>query len=106
MTNPVNAAHTPGQEPAHLTLRPTTPADRPVLERLGQLFRHDMSEVSGALPDPSGQFRSERLDALFTDPGRRGLIAHLEPADGTPASPVGFSLVRDVDERTRVLTAF
>jgi predicted acetyltransferase len=91
--------------PPRLTIRPTTTADRLVLERLWLLFRHDLSEVSGALPDPSGQFRRERLDAAFTDPGWRGLIAHLEP-DGVAASPVGFALVRGVDGPTRVLSSF
>jgi predicted acetyltransferase len=92
--------------PARLTIRPTTPADRPLLERLWLLFRHDMSEVSGSLPDPSGQFRRERLDAAFTDPGWRGVVAHLEPADGAPASPVGFALVRGLDGPTHVLSSF
>ncbi len=92
--------------PARLTIRPTTPADRVVLERLWLLFRHDMSEVSGALPDPSGQFRRERLDAAFTDPGWRGVLAQLEPADGAPPSPVGFALVRGLDDPTRVLSSF
>jgi predicted acetyltransferase len=92
--------------PARLTIRPTMPADRPLLERLWLLFRHDMSEVSGSLPDPSGQFRRERLDAAFTDPGWRGVVAHLEPADGAPASPVGFALVRGLDGPTHVLSSF
>ncbi|MFE7508085.1 GNAT family N-acetyltransferase [Promicromonospora sp. NPDC057488] len=91
--------------PARLTVRPTTPADRPVLERLWLLFRHDMSELSGALPDPSGQFRRERLDAAFTEPTWRGVVAHLEPAGGA-VSPVGFALVRGLDEPTRVLSSF
>lgn len=103
MTNTVTHAH--GSPPARLTIRPTTPADRPVLERLWLLFRHDMSGVSGTLPDPSGQFRRERLDAAFTDAGWRGRLAHLEPADG-PASPVGFALVRGLDGPTRVLSSF
>lgn len=103
MTNPVTTA---GSPPAQLTIRPTTPADHPVLERLWLLFRHDMSEVSGALPDPSGQFRRERLDAAFTDPSWRGLLAHLEPADGAPASPVGFALVRGLDGPVRVVSSF
>jgi predicted acetyltransferase len=103
MTNSPLAKASP---PAQLTIRPTTPADHPVLERLWLLFRHDMSEVSGALPDPSGQFRRERLDAAFTDPAWRGLLAHLEPADGAPASPVGFALVRGLDGPTRVLSSF
>ena len=95
-----------GSPTARLTIRPTTPGDRPVLERLWLLFRHDMSEVSGALPDPSGQFRRERLDAAFTDPAWRGVLAHLEPADDAPPSPVGFALVRGLDGPTRVLSSF
>ncbi|MFI8523248.1 GNAT family N-acetyltransferase [Promicromonospora sukumoe] len=95
----------PPPAPAPLTIRPTTPVDQPVLERLWLLFRHDMSEISGALPDPSGQFRRERLDAAFTDPGWRGVVAHLEP-DGAPPSPVGFALVRGLDGPTRVLSSF
>lgn len=104
MTNSVIPS-SPQTPPARLTIRPTAPADQPVLERLWLLFRHDMSEVSGALPDPSGQFRRERLDAAFTDPGWRGVVAHLEPA-GAPPSPVGFALVRGLDEPTRVLSSF
>jgi predicted acetyltransferase len=91
--------------PARLTIRPTTPADRLVLERLWLLFRHDMSEVSGALPDATGQFRRERLDATFTDPDRCGFLAHLE-AGGAPPAPVGFALVRALDGPARVLTSF
>ncbi|MFD2028947.1 GNAT family N-acetyltransferase [Promicromonospora aerolata] len=94
-----------GARPPRLTIRPTTPADRLVLERLWLLFRHDMSEVSGALPDATGQFRRERLDAAFTDPGWRGFLAHLE-SDGAPASPVGFALVRGLDRPHRVLSSF
>jgi predicted acetyltransferase len=105
MTNSAPAT-SPGSLPARLTIRPTTPADRPVLERLWLLFRHDMSEVSGTLPDPSGQFRRERLDAAFTEPGWQGLMAHLQPADGGAPSPVGFALVRGVDGPTRVLSSF
>ncbi|MDR7384911.1 GNAT family N-acetyltransferase [Promicromonospora iranensis] len=95
----------PASAPARLIVRPTTPADRPVLERLWLLFRHDLSEVTGALPDPTGQFRRDRLDATFTDPGRRGVLAHLEP-EGTPPSPVGFALVRGLDGPTHVVSSF
>jgi predicted acetyltransferase len=97
--------NSPASPPARLTIRPTTPADRPVLERLWLLFQHDMSEITGALPDPTGQFRRERLDATFTDPDRCGFLAHLE-ADGAQPSPVGFALVRALDDPARVLTSF
>lgn len=98
--------NSPASAAARLTIRPTTHEDRQVLERLWLLFRHDMSEITGALPDPTGQFRRERLDASFTDPGWRGLVAHLDPADGGPPSPVGFALMRGVDGPTRVLSSF
>jgi predicted acetyltransferase len=107
--------NSPASGPARLTIRPTTPADLPVLERLWLLFRHDMSEITGALPDPAGQFRRERLDATFTEPDRRGFLAHLEPdglepdslePGGAGPSPVGFALVRALDGPARVLTSF
>lgn len=97
--------NSPASAAARLTIRPTTPADLPVLERLWLLFQHDMSEITGALPDAAGQFRRERLDATFTDPDRCGFLAHLEP-DGAPPSPVGFALVRALDGPARVLTSF
>lgn len=96
---------TPGSPRPQLSVRPTTPDDRQVMERLWLLFRHDMSELSGALPGADGQFRRERLDAAFTEPGWRGLIAHLE-IEGAPAAPVGFALVRGLDGPERVLSSF
>jgi len=57
------------------SIRLATAGDRPVLERLWLMFRHDMSEFSSALPNSAGTFRNERLEAAFTDagwaPGRR-----------------------------------
>lgn len=97
--------NSPASAAARLTIRPTTHEDRQVLERLWLLFRHDMSEITGALPDPTGQFRRERLDATFTDPDRCGFLARLEP-DGAAPSPVGFALVRALDGPARVLTSF
>src|SRR5690606_29110690 len=91
-------------DPARLVLRPPTPADRPLLERLWLLFRHDMSDVTGALPDATGEFRRERLDAAFTEPGWQGFVAHLEGGAGPAAA--GFALVRGTDKDTRVLSSF
>ncbi|MEO3812244.1 GNAT family N-acetyltransferase [Sphaerisporangium sp. B11E5] len=75
-------------------------ADRPVVERLWLMFRHDLSEFRGVLPNPDGTFRSERLHAAFTD------------ADWAPylvtsgERPVGFAFVRGLAGRTRVLNSF
>lgn len=75
--------------------------DRGVLERLWLMFRHDMSEFStGALPEPDGSFRDERLRAALGDPG---WAAYLMAGDGRP---VGFALVRGLDGGTRVLNSF
>ena len=79
---------------------PATPADREVLERLWQLFRHDMSEFTGDLPDAQGRYRSERLDAAFTDPG---WLAYLVTLDGSPA---GLAVVRGLDGDQRVLNSY
>jgi hypothetical protein len=51
-----------------LSVRPVDTADRPLLERLWLMFRHDMSEFRCSLPFPDGTFRSERLHAP-TGPG-------------------------------------
>ncbi|MEV6485060.1 GNAT family N-acetyltransferase [Streptomyces sp. NPDC051576] len=86
-------------------VRPATPADRPTIERLWLMFRHDLSEFGtggqSELPNPDGTFRSERLDAAFGDPG-----------DWAPylftsgERPVGFAFVRGLSGPTRVLNSF
>ncbi|GAB3162816.1 hypothetical protein GCM10027059_16120 [Myceligenerans halotolerans] len=98
---------------ASLTTRPATPEDAALLERLWHLFRHEMSGLTGTLPNPDGAFRRERLDAALTDPGWCGVLAHVKPpADGGPGQPAaeprpaGFALVRDTSGPTRVLNSF
>ncbi|KUO18392.1 GNAT family N-acetyltransferase [Streptomyces dysideae] len=84
-----------------LAIRPATPADRPALERLWLMFRHDMSEFGGQLPNPDGTFRSERLEAAFS--GDVDWAAYLVSRGG---HPVGFALVRGLSGATRVLNSF
>lgn len=81
-------------------LRRAAAADRPVLERLWLMFRHDLSEFRGQLPSPDGTFRSERLQAAFGDPG---WAAYLLLRGDRPA---GFALVRALDRPVRVLNSF
>ena len=65
-----------------------TDETRPVLVRLWQLYRHDLSESRGSLPDRDGLFRTRPLAPfLADDPDRRAYI--FERDDG----PVGFGLV-------------
>lgn len=68
-----------------LTTRRTTPEDAALLGRLWLLFRHEMSAITGTLPNPDGGFRRERLDAALTDPGWCGVLAQVTPrSDGGP----------------------
>lgn len=82
------------------SLRAAEAADRSVLERLWLMFRHDMSEFSGGLPNADGRFRDERLVAAFTDPN---WLAYLLSCDEQPA---GFAIVRGVNDDVRVLNSF
>ena len=73
-----------------LTVRTAESADRPVLDRLWQLFRHDMSAYTGALPRPDGTFRTDRLNAAFAEPGWAAYLLLLRD------QPAGFALVRNL----------
>ncbi|MFJ3306849.1 GNAT family N-acetyltransferase [Streptomyces sp. NPDC086549] len=81
-------------------VRPADAADRPIMERLWLMFRHDMSEFGDLLPNPDGTFRSDRLQTAFAD------------ADWAPYllmndnRPVGLAIVRGVTGPTRVLNSF
>lgn len=87
-------------------VRLATPADRPIVERLWLMFRHDLSEfaVGGRpqLPNPDGTFRGERVDAAFG--GTDGDWAPYLFWSGE--HPVGFAFVRAVGAPTRVLNSF
>lgn len=74
---------------AAVTLEPATAAEQPLLERLWQLYRHDLSEFRDSLPDQEGLFRAGRLPAFLSDdPERCALVVRY---DGTPA---GFVLLQ------------
>ena len=83
-----------------LRLRQADDCDRDRLERLWLLFRHHMSEFTGALPNPDGTYRSDRLDAALSDPTWQ---AWLVLADD---HPVGFALLRATDQTVRVINSF
>jgi len=76
------------------------PASRPVLEHLGQLYLHDLSDLSGDRPDSVGRFDFPRLERFGTDPDH---YAYLIEHDGRVA---GFCLVRPFDDGTSFLHAF
>jgi predicted acetyltransferase len=82
------------------SVHPASHADRQVLERLWLMFRHDMSEFRGELPNADGTFRSERLAAAFEHPD---WVAYLVTQGGRP---VGFAIVRGLAGPLRVLNSF
>ncbi|MEU1007443.1 GNAT family N-acetyltransferase [Streptomyces sp. NPDC005890] len=85
---------------ADVTVRPATPQDRPAVERLWLMFRHDLSEFGGALPAADGTFRSERVGCAFSAPG---WAAYLLASGDHPA---GFAFVRGLEGPVRVLNSF
>jgi len=93
--------HTDLDLPRPLTARLARAEDHLALRHLWLLFRHDMSRFSSALPFADGTFRSEWLDAaLRSDPGWCAWILT------AGAHPIGFALVRDADQRVRILNSF
>lgn len=85
---------------ADLRVRPATIEDRPAVERLWLMFRHDMSEYQGGLPAADGTFRSERLESAFTGDGWAPYLLTLGD------HLVGFAFVRGLDGPVRVLNSF
>ena len=83
-----------------LELRLVSDADRPVLERLWQLYSHDMSEVRGTLPSAAGVFKAGRLPTYFGDPDRCGYVLVYHRA------PVGFAFVTGLSGGTKTIGDF
>ncbi|GAA3487341.1 GNAT family N-acetyltransferase [Streptomyces cremeus] len=82
------------------SVRPAYEADRPVLERLWLMFRHDLSEFGGQLPFADGTYRSDWLRMAFEEADRAPYLLL------SGEHPVGFALVRGLDGTTRVLNGF
>jgi predicted acetyltransferase len=81
-------------------LRELTDANVAVVERLWQLYSHDMSEVRGTLPNDEGLYKPGRLPGYLEDDGTAGyLISH----DGAPA---GFAFVAGLDTDLRHMGDF
>lgn len=75
-------------------------ADRPMVERIWLMFRHDMSEFQDLLPNADGTFRDARLRSAFSDSDWAPYL--LMSGD----SPAGFAFVRGLHGPTRVLNSF
>ena len=77
-----------------------TDADRPVVERLWQLYSHDMSEVRGTLPTTEGTFKAGRLPTYFGEPDACGYLISYRGA------PAGFAFVRGLSGGTKTIGDF
>jgi len=87
-------------QPGPATVSLAQEGDRPTLERLWTMFRHEMSAHSGALPNSDGRFRQERLDAALSDPEWAGFVVRLGGA------PIGLAIVRGTESSERILSSF
>lgn len=85
---------------SRVALHPVTPDTRPIVERLWQLYSHDMSEYRGTMPNADGTFPLDRLASFFGDPDRRAYLVY------GMSRPVGLAFVRGLAEEPRVVGEF
>lgn len=84
-----------------VTLSPFAEVNRAVVERLWQLYRHDLSEFRDSMPDGEGRFKPGHLPLYFDDhPDRAGFLVHREDA------LVGFVLVGGLVTEPRTIAEF
>ncbi|MEO9180653.1 MAG: GNAT family N-acetyltransferase [Acidimicrobiales bacterium] len=84
-----------------VTVELVSPASRPILENLLQLYMHDLSEFRGSVPNQRGRFGGDgRYASYVSDPDRCAyIVRHLN-------QPSGFALVRGLSEDRRVVGGF
>jgi predicted acetyltransferase len=83
------------------TLTPVTETTRPVIERLWQLYLHDLSEFRDTMPDEHGSFKAGRLPGYLVDDDDHG--AYLIGSEGKLA---GFVLLRGLVHQPRTIGEF
>jgi predicted acetyltransferase len=66
----------PAADSQPVGLRVATDELRPVVERLAQLERHDLSEFRGYTPDDRGVYAFRKLPLFFTEPGHRAYLIY------------------------------
>src|SRR5215813_7854965 len=106
---PTSSPPRPPRPPSRpVELIPVDRSHRAVLENLGQLYRHDLSEAYGHLPNPDGTFNNRRLDLFLAgiDPALRAWLitaagsvcgfVMTAPANGGGTSISDFFIVRAV----------
>ncbi|MGW3891499.1 GNAT family N-acetyltransferase [Micromonospora chokoriensis] len=103
---PWEAATPPRPPSTPVDLIPVDRSHRAVLSNLGQLYRHDLSEAYGHLPNDDGTFNDRPLDRflagvdpqchawLITAAGRTAGFVMTTPAEGGGMSIASFFVVR------------
>lgn len=81
-------------------LRVICDGDLPIVERLWQLYSHDMSEVRGTLPSAEGAYKAGRLPTYFGTPDACGYLIVYRDA------PAGFAFVQGLSGETRAMGDF
>ena len=86
---------------APVTLRALTPDDDEVIDRLWQLYWHDLSQSRGSLPNASGRFKRAHLDHYLADPvDYPGFLVLYGTA------PAGFAFVTGASRSLRTIGEF
>ena len=84
-----------------MSLHPLAREEYPILARLWQLYRHDLSEFRGSMPDADGWFSAGHLPRYAEpDPDR---TAFLIRSDGDLA---GFVFLRGLTRPPRIIAEF
>jgi predicted acetyltransferase len=86
--------------PSPITLQLITPDLHPAVERLWQLYQHDMSEFRDTYPSDEGLFKAGRLPLFLTEADKCGYLVRY---DGRLA---GFAFVRGLAGDLRVMGEF
>jgi predicted acetyltransferase len=71
--------------------------DWPLLERLWQLYQHDLSEFRDSAPGPDGLFQARRLPHYRDDVSSTAYLARLGDV------PCGFALMHGLDRDRRLM---
>ncbi|MGP3984183.1 GNAT family N-acetyltransferase [Streptomyces sp. KR80] len=85
---------------AEVTVREVAEDLRPVVERLAQLERHDLSEFRGSTPRANGLFAFDKLPLFFSEPDRHAYLIYYGSA------LAGFTLTRGLPDGATSISAF
>lgn len=86
--------------PDDVSLELVSGEHRSTVERLWQLYMHDLSEFRGSLPDAEGLYKWGRLPLYFGDSDRCGYLVRRSD------DVAGFAFVRGLDAEARVVGEF